>query len=94
VVAIYFCFPAFHEKEALAPLWKFLTFCQNLGLDIQHTGTFSHAWSLCVEEHFYFILPIILIALLFTKHFNKAYWLLIILFLLEIIAGTIFTFQI
>src|ERR1700750_1949584 len=26
IVAVYFLFPFFREKEALAPLWKFLTF--------------------------------------------------------------------
>lgn len=82
VVAVYFCFPFFHEREALAPLWKYVTFTQNLGLDIQHKGTFSHAWSLCVEEHFYFFLPLILIFLSFTNLLKKSYWLLIILFLI------------
>lgn len=81
VLAIYFCFPFFHEREALAPIWKYLTFTQNFELDIKDNGTFSHAWSLCVEEHFYLFLPIILICSSFTKSFNKLYWLLIILFL-------------
>src|ERR1043166_4950156 len=34
VVAVYFSIPTFREVEALAPLWKFLTFTQNLGLDL------------------------------------------------------------
>jgi peptidoglycan/LPS O-acetylase OafA/YrhL len=53
VVALYFCFPYVREREALAPLWKYLTFTQNLELDISSQGTFSHAWSLCIEEQFY-----------------------------------------
>ncbi len=80
VVAIYFLFPFTHEREALAPLWKYLTFTQNIGLNVQTQGTFSHAWSLCIEEQFYLFLPLILITAL---HFNinkKAYWLLIALF--------------
>lgn len=81
-VGLYFCFPFFREKESLPPLWKFLTFTQNLGLDLKEFGTFSHAWSLCVEEHFYLFLPLILIFLQFTKLTKKSYWLLIILFLL------------
>jgi peptidoglycan/LPS O-acetylase OafA/YrhL len=81
-VAIYFCFPFFREKEALPPLWKFLTFTQNLGLNIKDVGTFSHCWSLCVEEHFYLFLPIILIMLQRSKLIAKSYWLLIALFLL------------
>jgi len=80
-VGIYFCFPFFRERQSLPPIWKFLTFTQNLGLDIQNFGTFSHAWSLCVEEHFYLFLPIILIFLKTSKLFLKSYWLLIALFL-------------
>jgi len=81
VVAIYFLFPSFHERESLSPLWKFLTFTQNFGLDIKQSGTFSHAWSLCVEEHFYLFLPILLIVLQLTNQFKRAYWLLIGLFI-------------
>jgi len=81
VVGIYFSFPFFREKEALPPLWKFLTFTQNFGLEINNFGTFSHAWSLCVEEHFYFFLPMILIFLQYSNFFKKGYWLFIMLFL-------------
>lgn len=80
-VGIYFCFPFFREKEALPPIWKFLTFTQNLGLNIKDFGTFSHCWSLCVEEHFYLFLPIILIGILKLNLFSKSYWLLIVLFI-------------
>lgn len=80
-VAIYFCVPYFREKEALPSIWRFLTFTQNLDLDLQHYGTFSHCWSLCVEEHFYLFLPIILILLQKLKLFSKSIWLLIALFL-------------
>jgi peptidoglycan/LPS O-acetylase OafA/YrhL len=79
-VGLYFCFPLFREKEALPPLWEFLTFTQNLGLNLKDFGTFSHAWSLCVEEHFYLLLPVLLIFLQVCKLFNKSYWLLIALF--------------
>lgn len=61
IVALYFLAPAFREREALPPLWKFLTFTQNFGLDVIHKGTFSHAWSLCIEEQFYITLPFILL---------------------------------
>ena len=85
VVLIYFCFTGFHEREALPPLWKFLTFTQNFGLNIFDYGTFSHAWSLCVEEHFYLFLPVILILLQATKSFKKSYWILIFLFFFGIV---------
>lgn len=80
-VSLYFFLPFFREKEDLPPIWKFLTFTQNFGLNIKTHGTFSHAWSLCVEEHFYFFLPLILILLQYTKLLKKSYWLLIVLFL-------------
>lgn len=57
VLFIYFCFESVRERPDLAPLWKYLTFTQNIGLDRQNAGAFSHAWSLCVEEQFYIILP-------------------------------------
>ena len=82
VLIVYFCFPPFHEREGLAPIWKYLTFTQNFGLDITNNGTFSHAWSLCVEEHFYFFLPIVLILLSSTKFLKRSYWLLIAVFLM------------
>ncbi|MBV9963658.1 MAG: acyltransferase [Parafilimonas sp.] len=80
VVALYFLFPFTHEREALAPLWKYLTFTQNIGLNIQTQGTFSHAWSLCIEEQFYLFFPLILIAATHFKISKNAYWLLILLF--------------
>lgn len=55
VLALVFCWPAFRGHGALLPLWKYLTFTQNINLT---PGTaFSHAWSLCVEEQFYLLLP-------------------------------------
>lgn len=86
VVAIYFLFPYVHEREALAPLWKYLSFTQNLGLDLRTQGSFSHAWSLCIEEQFYLILPLTLIFLLRFRLFTKAAWLLLLLFTAGFIA--------
>jgi peptidoglycan/LPS O-acetylase OafA/YrhL len=77
-VALYFCFPILREKEQLPALWKFLSFTQNFDLNIKDFGTFSHAWSLCVEEHFYLFLPLTLLLLLATKGFKNSYWLIIV----------------
>lgn len=63
MVALYFLFPIIQERATIAPVWKFITFTLNLGLDLRKHGTFSHAWSLCVEEHFYLFLPLILLGL-------------------------------
>lgn len=79
-VAIYFLVPFFREEGKLSPLWKYLTFTQNFGLDIRQYGAFFHAWSLCVEEHFYLALPLILMALLRTKTMKYAAWIIAVLF--------------
>ncbi|MFT4254294.1 MAG: acyltransferase [Caulobacter sp.] len=57
ILTLYFALPGFSDGEALQPLWRFLTFTMNLGLDYRVTGAFTSAWSLCVEEHFYWVLP-------------------------------------
>lgn len=55
VLALFYLWPGFRGESALLPIWKFLTFTQNINLT---PGTaFSHAWSLCVEEQFYVLLP-------------------------------------
>ena len=60
-VLAYFTVPSWRERESLAPLWKYLTFTQNLYFDVTKNGTFSHAWSLCIEEQFYLVLPLVLL---------------------------------
>jgi len=61
VLAIYFLLPAWREYPIISPLWKFLLSLQNLGL---RGGTsFSHAWSLAVEDQFYLLLPVIVLLL-------------------------------
>ncbi|TQK11124.1 acyltransferase [Herbaspirillum sp. SJZ107] len=55
VLALYALWPAFRGDAPLLPLWRYLTFTQNIHLE---PGTaFSHAWSLCIEEQFYMLLP-------------------------------------
>jgi peptidoglycan/LPS O-acetylase OafA/YrhL len=92
-VALYFCFTSFHEKEALPPLWRFLTFTQNFNLNIKDFGTFSHAWSLCVEEHFYLLFPLVLFVFQKTKKLNKAYLLIVILILSGLLLRAYIYFQ-
>jgi len=59
VVVLYFTVPVFRERPRIEPLWQFLTFTENLFIDFSHAKAFSHVWSLCVEEHFYLVAPIV-----------------------------------
>jgi peptidoglycan/LPS O-acetylase OafA/YrhL len=86
VLAIYFLFPVLSDTQLLPPLWKFLTFTQNFGADFQNHRSFGVVWSLCVEEHFYLLLPATLLLFLKSGNFKKGYYLLVALF----VAGFIF----
>lgn len=57
VLALYVLLPS-TEGGALQPLWKYLTFTLNLAPDWRQGAAYSHAWSLCVEEHFYLLFPL------------------------------------
>ncbi len=72
VVVLYFVWPFFREQPNISPWWRFLTFTQNFGLDLSVTRAFSHAWSLCVEEHFYLVLPLIVFLLMRRRSVGRA----------------------
>jgi peptidoglycan/LPS O-acetylase OafA/YrhL len=76
VLILYFTIPAFTERSQLPPLWKFLTFTQNFGLDLSSRAAFSHAWSLCIEEQFYLLLPLFVIILAAFHLIKKGGWLI------------------
>ena len=59
VLSLYLLFPAWREAPGMQPAWQFLTFTLNLLIDYRHNQAFSHAWSLCVEEHFYLLFPLL-----------------------------------
>ncbi|SOU03331.1 acyltransferase family protein [Xanthomonas arboricola] len=59
VLVIYMAWPDFRESPGLAPWWMFVTFTLNLFVDYGRDAAFSHAWSLCVEEHFYLVFPLL-----------------------------------
>ncbi len=89
VVAIYFLFPFYSADfgfgQTLPKLWKFLTFTQNLRADYGHHRSFVSAWSLCVEEHFYLLFPVIVLFFLKIGWFKKGYILIPMLVLAGII---------
>jgi peptidoglycan/LPS O-acetylase OafA/YrhL len=63
VLFLYAKVSVWREAPRLAPVWKFLTFTENLRFD-PNFRAFSHAWSLCVEEHFYLILPLLVVGMM------------------------------
>ncbi|MFG6486005.1 acyltransferase family protein [Roseateles sp. BYS78W] len=63
VLAVYLAFPALREAPGLEAWWQFATFTLNLFVDYGQNQAFSHAWSLCVEEHFYLVVPLLALAL-------------------------------
>jgi peptidoglycan/LPS O-acetylase OafA/YrhL len=78
VLVAYFLFPSVMGGNQPPPLWRFLTFTQNYQLP--PGSAFSHAWSLCIEEQFYFVLPlVVLVALRVGTHRYQAWLLLFIL---------------
>lgn len=66
VLAVYLLVPLLFPHSAIlgkrtSSLWQFLTFTQNIGL--AYGQTFSHSWSLCIEEQFYVMMPLAVLAL-------------------------------
>lgn len=85
VLAAYFLFPAAMGGKEPPPLWMFLSFTQNFQL--QPGTAFSHAWSLCIEEQFYFVLPLVaLLALRVGSRRSQAWLLLAALVLAGVVA--------
>jgi peptidoglycan/LPS O-acetylase OafA/YrhL len=72
VLLFYFAIPIFREAPSLSPAWQFLTFTENFRIDYLHDQAFSHVWSLCVEEHFYLVLPLLVLLLMRRPSFSKA----------------------
>jgi peptidoglycan/LPS O-acetylase OafA/YrhL len=74
VLALYFLVPEFRNQPGISPLWQFLTFTVNLKINYFTNHAFSHAWSLCVEEHFYLVLPLLTLWMMRKPSLRKTLW--------------------
>jgi len=73
VLAIYLLLPDSPiAGRAMAPVWYFLTFTQNFSLNFG--DTFTHSWSLCIEEQFYLALPLAIVALVGGNRSPRLLW--------------------
>ncbi|MFN3404606.1 MAG: acyltransferase family protein [Cytophagaceae bacterium] len=86
IFAIIFIMPIRAEQVPLiTELPQYFLFYRNYGGPPERM-TFDHAWSLCVEEHFYITLPLLFIICL-TYFSGKKKWLFII-----VLSAIIFTY--
>ncbi len=76
VLLLYVFVPGWREAPGLQPAWQFATFTENLLIDYGRNQAFSHAWSLCVEEHFYLVLPLLTMLMMRRPAAWKVYALL------------------
>lgn len=89
-----FCLYRYTNPDQIIPFWdlkRYLFFYQNYTGQPFH-WSFDHVWSLCVEEHFYILLPILFVLIqTFVNDKNKA-GVLLTFTLLIIAAGIGFKF--
>lgn len=71
ILAVYLSIPSLTGNHT-APLWEFLTFTQNLSM--RPGETFTHSWSLCIEEQFYLFLPLVVLAVFRFTGSVKLFW--------------------
>ncbi|WP_267902447.1 acyltransferase family protein [Sinorhizobium meliloti] len=63
VLGLYAIFPVIWDASTMQSVWSFATFTVNFDFDPRVGRAFSQAWSLCVEEHFYLVLPLLVLIL-------------------------------
>lgn len=75
VLALYWLLPSALAGSSTAPLWRLLSFTQNL--DLHYGQTFTHSWSLCIEEQFYLILPFAAMAIAGFRRSVRVGWIVL-----------------
>ena len=65
-------FPDFAKLPACRPRGSFLPSRKTSASTTCNDQAFSHVWSLCVEEHFYLVLPLLILLLMRRPGFGKA----------------------
>ncbi|PDT10220.1 acyltransferase [Rhizobium sp. M1] len=63
VLGLYAIFPLLRDAPTMQSIWSFATFTVNFDFDPRIGRAFTQAWSLCVEEHFYLVLPLLVLLL-------------------------------
>ncbi|WP_263490807.1 acyltransferase family protein [Rhizobium sp. 3T7] len=90
VLGLYAIFPILRDAPTMQSIWSFATFTVNFDFDPRIGRAFTQAWSLCVEEHFYLVLP--LLVLLLHRRIGMGWTLLIAAAM--VIAGMILRYTI
>jgi peptidoglycan/LPS O-acetylase OafA/YrhL len=82
VLALYLVVPVWRESPGPYASWQYASFTWNLLLlGYPEHRAFSHVWSLCVEEHFYLVLPMLILAMMRRPSAKKTVAVLAAIFL-------------